>query len=379
MGACAVVARQLPSGETQLVAYIVDKAERLSGAEARDWLRHRLPEYMVPSAFEHLHALPMTSNGKLEQSRAARTVPAGNWPRGHALPPRTDTETRVAALWGRPVGRPGDDVTHADFFDLGGHSSLAARLISEVEQTFGVALSLESFIDSGRAVAKLAQLLSAERPSGTGEVTSGPPLHFISCDLATAMSLRHFTERWGSAKPVHALIPEQADGQFDRSVTIEEHARQALSMIRNRQPDGPLALAGYSIGGLVAYEVARQAIDAGQQIEWLGILDPTAPPLERAQSQMRGRLHSVHQQPLRERWAKYAELALRAVRRLLPQRQRGFDLRGAAKIGRRYRQPGHRVPMHLYVSDVSGSSRRRRLVGLGRISPRTRGRASPRR
>jgi thioesterase domain-containing protein len=136
-------------------------------------------------------------------------------------------------------------------------------------------------------------------------------------------------------------------------------------MIRNRQPDGPLALAGYSIGGLVAYEVARQAIDAGQQIEWLGILDTTAPPLERAQSQMRGRLHSVHQGPLRERWAKYAELALRAVRRLLPQRQRGFDLRGAAKIGRRYRQPGHRVPMHLYVSDVSAAAAGDDLLGWG--------------
>jgi amino acid adenylation domain-containing protein len=363
VGACAVVARQLPSGEPQLVAYILGEPERLSGAEARDWLRHRLPEYMVPSAFEHLHALPTTSNGKLDKAALPAPSPPGTG-RVDALPPRTDTETRVAALWADLLGKPVTDV-NSDFFDLGGHSLLAVRLISEVEQTFGVALSLESFIDGGRIVAKLAELLSAESPSRTGEVTSGPPLHFISCDLATAMSLRHFTERWGSAQPVHALIPEQAGGQFDRSVTIEEHARQALSMIRNRQPDGPLALAGYSIGGLVAYEVARQAVDAGQQIEWLGILDAMAPPLERAQSQMRWRLHSVHQRPLRERWAKYAELALRALRSLLPQRQRGFDLRGAAKIGRRYRQPGHRVPMHLFVSEVSAAAAGDDLLGWG--------------
>lgn len=115
----------------------------------------------------------------------------------------------------------------------------------------------------------------------------------------------------------------------------------------------------------MAYEVARQAVDAGQQIDWLGILDAMAPPLERAQSQMRWRLHSVHQRPLRERWAKYAELALRALRRLLPQRQRGFDLRGAAKIGRRYRQPGHRVPIHLFVSEVSAAAAGDDLLGWG--------------
>ncbi len=78
------------------------------------------------------------------------------------------------------------------------------------------------------------------------------------------MSLRHFKAQWGAAQPVHALIPEQPGGQFDLSVTIEQHASQILSAIRNRQPDGPLALVGYSIGGLLAYEVARQAVDAGQ-------------------------------------------------------------------------------------------------------------------
>ena len=73
------------------------------------------------------------------------------------------------------------------------------------------------------------------------------------------MSLRHFKARWGAAQPVHALIPEQPGGRFDLSVSVEQHASQILAAIRNRQPDGPLALVGYSFGGLLAYEVARQA------------------------------------------------------------------------------------------------------------------------
>jgi amino acid adenylation domain-containing protein len=363
VGGCAVVARAAPNGEQQLVAYLVGAPERLSDAEARSWLRRRLPEHLVPSAFVHLSELPMTTNGKLD--KAALPAPS---PRGtgavDAQTPRTDVETRVAALWAELLGIPVTDIS-ADFFDLGGHSLLAARLVSEVEQTFGVTLSLASFIDGGRTVAKLAELLSPESRSRTDEVTSGRPLHFIFADLASAMSLRHFTAQWGAALSVHALIPEQPGGQFDRSVAIEDHARQALSKIRSRQPDGPLALVGYSIGGLVAYEVARQAVDAGQQIEWLGILDTPAPPVQRTQLTLRWRLRSMRQRPARERWAKYAEVAFRVLRSGSSWPQCDFDYRGVHEIACRYQQPGHHVPMQLFVSEVSQAAGEEDLLGWG--------------
>jgi amino acid adenylation domain-containing protein len=374
VGACAVVAREAPNGEQQLVAYTVGKPGCASDAEARDWLRRRLPEHMVPSAYVHLSALPMTTSGKLDKAALPAPSPRGTGRIG-AQQPRTDTETRVAAMWAGLLGVPVTDV-NSDFFDLGGHSLLAARLISEVEQTFGVTLSLASFIDSGRTVAELAKLLSAESPSGTDEVTSGPPpLHFIFVNLASAMSLRHFTAQWGPAQPAYALIPEQPNGLFDLSVTIEEHASQALSEIRNRQPDGPLALAGYSIGGLMAYEVARQAVDAGQQIAWLGILDAVAPPMHelnrnayyltrRAQLTARWRrLRSIRQRPARERWAKYIEVALRVLRSCTPRPHTAFDVRGAAEVASRYQQPGHEVPMHLFVCEDSAAAAKADLLG----------------
>ena len=203
-------------------------------------------------------------------------------------------------------------------------------------------------------------------PAGT---TKSRPAHrCISSSpiTASAMSLRHFTAQWGAAQPVHALIPEQPGGQFDLSVTIEEHARQALSTIRNRQPDGPLALAGYSFGGLVAYEVARQAVDAGQQVEWLGILDAPAPSIAqplRVQLTLRWRLRRLRQQPARERWAKYAEVALRLLRtgELWPPQD--FDYRGATEIACRYQQPGHQVPMHLFVTEGTAADAEADLLG----------------
>ena len=327
---------------------------------------------MVPGAFMHLSALPTTASGKLD--KAALPEPS---PRGLGLgaqAPRNDTEKRVAALWADLLGAPVTDV-NSDFFDMGGHSLLAARLISEAQQAFGVALSLAAFLDNGRTVSELAKLLGDESSSRTDEVTSDPPLHFIFSHRAAAMSLRHFTARWGAAQPVHALILEQPGGRFDRSVTIQQHASQALSTIRNRQPDGPLALVGFSIGGLLAYEVARQAVDAGQQVDWLGILDAPAPSMAqplRERLTLRSRLRRLRQRPARERWAIYAKVALRLLRSgpgtLWPQGD--FDWRGAAEIAYRYQQPGHEVPVHLFVTDGSATDMEARPVGLERVSQR---------
>jgi amino acid adenylation domain-containing protein len=365
VGCCAVVAREVPSGEQQLVAYIVGEPGCPSEREARNWLRRRLPEYMVPSAFVQLSALPMTAHGKLDKAALPEPSPLRAAP--GAQPPRNDTERRVAALWAHLLATPVTDV-NSDFFDMGGHSLLAARLISEVQRAFGVALSLTAFVDNARTVAELAELVDAENIRGTNEVTSGLPLHFMFADLASAMSLRHFTARWGAAQPVHALIPEQPGGRFDRSVTIQQHASQALSKIRNRQPAGPLALAGYSIGGNLAYEVARQAVNAGQQIDWLGILDAEAPSMEqvlRAQVTLRWRLRRLRQQSPGVRWSRYAQAALRVLRsgRDALWTQNDFDYRGAIEMVCGNQQPGHEVPLHLFVSEASATDAEAELLG----------------
>ena len=80
VGCCAVVAREAPNGEQQLVAYIVGEPGCPSDAEARDWLRRRLPEYMVPSAFVHLSALPTTASGKLDKAALPAPSPRGTRP-----------------------------------------------------------------------------------------------------------------------------------------------------------------------------------------------------------------------------------------------------------------------------------------------------------
>jgi amino acid adenylation domain-containing protein len=364
VGCCAVVAREAPNGEQQLIAYIVGESARPSHSEARDWLQRRLPEYMVPSAFVPLSALPMTASGKLDKAALPAPLP---WDSGRSAlrPPRNETERRVAALWAGLLAKPVTDAD-ADFFDLGGHSLLGARLISNARSEFGVALSLAAFLDGGRTVAELAALIDTESSCGTDESTLERLLHFIFPFRASAMSLRHFQAQWGAAQPVHALVPEQPAGRFDLSMTMEQHASQILSAIRGRQPDGPLALAGYSFGGLLAYEVARQAVDSGQEVAWLCLLDPESPsiaPLLRSRYTMRWRLRQLRARPMREQRAKFAEIALRVVRSGTPRDPNGFDLAGAAKIACRYRQPGHAVPMDLFISEGSAADTGAEMLG----------------
>ncbi|MDT5204451.1 MAG: hypothetical protein QOD34_1087, partial [Mycobacterium sp.] len=364
VGSCAVVAREAPNGEQQLVAYVVGEPGCPTEAEARDWLRRRLPEYMVPSAFMHLSALPTTTSGKLDK-RALPSPWARGTVSGKATPPRNDTERRLAALWANLLAVPVTDVS-SDFFDMGGHSLLAARLISDVEQAFGVEVPLSTFLTSGRTIAELASSLDAGNLSGTDEVTAEPPLHLIFSDRNSAMSLRHFLVQWGAAQPVHPLIPDQPGGRFDRTVTIEELASKILSAIRKRQPNGPLALAGFSIGGLLAYEVARQAVDAGQQVDWLSILDAPAPSLAHlmwAHLTLRWRIRRLRKRPASERRVKYLEVALRLLRsgELWPPHE--FDYRGATEIACRYRQPAHELPMHLFVTEGSAADAEADFLG----------------
>lgn len=117
--------------------------------------------------------------------------------------------------------------------------------------------------------------------------------------------------------------------------------------------------------GLIAYEVARQAVATGQQVNWLGIVDTVAPPLRETLT-LRWQRRRLRQQPARERWAKYAEVALQVLRAgpsSLWRSRDDFDYGGAVNLVFRYQQAGHEVPLHLFVSEVSADYAEAKLLG----------------
>jgi amino acid adenylation domain-containing protein len=365
VAAGAVLAREAPTGDRQLVAYLVGEAGRPTDADVRTWLRARLPEYMVPAAFVHLPSLPTTASGKLDRT----ALPGPESPHGPAdQRPRNADEERVAALWTELLGVDVADV-HTDFFDLGGHSLLAARLIAEIDRKFGVPLPLLDFLEQGTTVARLAALLTRPRtPTSVSPSGQPPPVYFIYPDIPCAMSLRHIAAEWGDEQPVHPLIPAQPGGRFDLSQGVEQLAEPLLATIRQQHPHGPYTLAGFSLGGLLAYEIARRLTESGEQVDWLGVLDTPAPPtaqILKARLTPWARFHRLRTLPVGQRWAKYVEVALRTLRHgpNAPSPQERYDFRGAVEIACGYTRPGHRVPMTLFVTDDSAAEVDAALLG----------------
>ncbi len=142
VGSAAVVA-VADGGEHRLVGYLVPEAGAAPRvADLRGFLRHRLPEYMVPSALVSLDALPVTPNGKLD--RAALPAPRrGREPTGGYVAPRSEIEQQIAAVWCEILGV--DRVGARDnFFDLGGHSLLATRAASRMRGRSGISLPVQA-------------------------------------------------------------------------------------------------------------------------------------------------------------------------------------------------------------------------------------------
>jgi amino acid adenylation domain-containing protein len=153
----AVLLREDVKGEKYLAAYIVSNSAQATSRELRRFLKERLPEYMTPSAFVFLDALPLTSNGKIDR----RALPAPGRERPELdetfVEPRTPVEERVAGIWAEVLGLERVGI-HDNFFNLGGHSLLATQAASRVREAFQVETPLRVFFETP-TVADLAKII----------------------------------------------------------------------------------------------------------------------------------------------------------------------------------------------------------------------------
>ena len=165
-----VIAREELPGNKRLVAYVVSEDESLTTNQLREFLKQKLPEYMVPSAFVTLDSLPLTPNGKVD--RKALPAPDGDFAREQEyVAPRTPSEQIIANIFANVLGVPNVGV-HDNFFDLGGHSLLATQLISRTQQAFEQKLTLQRLFKSP-TIAGIAQSLEVLRQVAQNETTLG--------------------------------------------------------------------------------------------------------------------------------------------------------------------------------------------------------------
>lgn len=287
VGDCAVIARESSPDEKYLAAYVVPNQKRtISTTGLRNFMRSRLPDYMVPSIFILLDALPLTPNGKV--NRLAFPAPESLGLEEQELSdemvlPRTPAEKTIAGIWKKlmKLDRVG---IHDNFFDLGGHSLLAVRILARIESDLGVRLPLTSFFHSA-TIAQLAELVErkADEVRDWSPVvpiqTRGdkPPFFGIHAHEGGVLFWRNIVEHLPPDQPFYAIQAQGVDGIRPALNRIEDMAALYLDAIQKLQPHGPYYLGGFSMGGEIAFEMAQQLIRQGEKVELLVMLDTRNP------------------------------------------------------------------------------------------------------
>lgn len=157
-----VMAREDVPGDQRLVAYMVPVTDATpTTSDLQRFLKARLPEYMVPSAFVMLDALPLTTNGKVDRQSLQTPNQVQLKREGAFVTPRTPVEEMLASIWSRVLGTEQVGI-YDNFFELGGHSLLVTQVISRIKRTFEVELPLRLFFESP-TVAGLAEAIQDTR------------------------------------------------------------------------------------------------------------------------------------------------------------------------------------------------------------------------
>jgi len=278
-----VVARKEEGRPPALVAYVVaGQGSRLDSAPLRRHCAERLPGALVPSAFVFLERLPLGPNGKVD--RKALPPPETVQPQaGEAtLSPRDEIETRLAEIWKKllRVERVG---VQDDFFALSGHSLLAVRLFVRIQEAFGVNLPLNSLFREATIENLARQIRSQSRMEAWSSLVpirpegGRPPFFCVHGITGDAVWFEYLVPYLDPDQPIWGLQSRGLDGVQQPCTSIEEMAAHYISEIRALQPTGPYYLGGYSYGGSIAYEMARQLWEANQEVGLLVIIDHATP------------------------------------------------------------------------------------------------------
>ena len=279
---------QEESGDRRLIAYVAPKnGQAVEPNELRDFLRTKLPDYMIPAQFVVLETLPRNPNGKIDRRAlpaSAPAVPAQMERTGESSPdaPQTVLMIELLRLWERLLGvhpvHPDDN-----FFDLGGNSLTALRLFAEIKKTFQKDLPLSTLLEAPTA-ARLAAALQQETDSMPSRSLvpiqtkgSKPPFFCVHGGGGHVLFYYDMARRLGDDQPFYGLQAQGMDGNSPRHTRLEDMAAHYIGEMQTIQPHGPYYLGGVSLGGVIAYEMAQQLRTSGETVALLAMFEGLHP------------------------------------------------------------------------------------------------------
>jgi len=301
--------------------------------QVRDWVTGKLPDYMVPSAFVLLDAVPLTANGKIDRRALPNPDYGFSETVAEYVEPATPTEKAIAAIWSEMLKLERVGI-HDNFFDLGGHSLLAVQVFARIEKITGKKLTLDILFRSP-TIAQIATALAEDKPATPLETsiravrTQGtkPPIYAAHGIGGTVLTFRGIVANLEPDQPFYAL---EAFGNDRAWTCLEELAALYVADILAFQPAGPYHLIGSSFGGMVVFEMARQLHAQGHEVGLVGMLDSgnmgrrnlwTRKERINDQARFLNRRTLMHLRRFKDRklheWPRYAVGRLLAVGRLM--------------------------------------------------------------
>jgi amino acid adenylation domain-containing protein len=272
-----VIAREEGLNNKRLVGYVIAAAGSAPDTrELRKFLKHLLPEYMVPSDIVVLEEFPLTPNGKVD--RKALPAPEPSASSGDHVAPTNFVEAQLVGMWEEILAKKPISVRD-NFFDLGGHSLLAVRLMRRIEHSFKRKLPLTTLFEAP-TIEQFAALLQQEqwKPSQASLVPiqpegNRPPFFCIHGLGGTVLRFNALARFMGTDRPFYGVQAQGLEGDRAFHSSVEDMAAFYIKEIRAVQPEGPYNIGGYSLGGLIAFEMARQLQSDGQEVGVLALLD----------------------------------------------------------------------------------------------------------
>ena len=279
---CVVIAKENMAGAKQLVCYVVPKGP-FDKKKIIAYLKSILPEYMVPALYIPLQTLPITANGKVDK----KALPAfNNVMTENYKAPKTVLENILVKIWKEVLGV--EQVSIQDnFFELGGHSLLVIKMIGKLKQQTGRTLSPGSLFQHP-TIESYAKFLLEKQPveyhSSIVLIKGGEnklPLYII-CHIGVAPIGRFipFAGLLNKDQPVYGIQMLDTDKLDSDSIKVEDIASKYVADLITHNPTGPYAFAGYSLGGLIAVEMAKQLKAMEKKVVLLCLFDTVAYPLK---------------------------------------------------------------------------------------------------
>ena len=269
-----------------LIAYVVPDLDEAESKLEQQWkqdLKYVLPSFMIPSELLFIKQMPLTPNGKVDRSALPIIVKKHS---GKFLAPRTTMENIIANIWASILSKPKVGIRD-DFFELGGHSNLAVLAMIRLEKETGIRLPVAAIFQSP-TIEELAKLtLNQEKGQLLGIADNAaivplkpfgnkPPLMIVHGFNMSVLMFMPIARQLDHMQPVYGIQPKGLHKLESPLMTMEEIASEYIQEMFEKVPSDAYALAGYSFGGFVAFEMAKQLRALGKKVTMLAMFDCNA-------------------------------------------------------------------------------------------------------